>query len=278
MARKKPETRRSRLPWRPAARYLLFLLPAAGLLVGGIAALQAVEGFLIEDRRFALRPAEEWGEVSPDIHVEGVVHARRSEVLDVFAEDAGRSLYLLPVEERRRKLLGVDWVKDATVSRVWPNQVHVRIQERTPVAFVRLAPRRGSGPGRIALIDEQGVLLEPPARTRYDLPVVTGISEEQGEQARSQRVRSMLRLVGELGELAGQVSEVDVAQPKNLKVVMAVEGRAVLLYLGRENFRPRVENFLAHCADIWRRLPTADTFDLRLDDRITAVGGVSGGN
>ncbi len=277
MAKKKPETADARWPWRAALRYLLSILPVAALLVGGIIAFQTVERFLIEDPRLALRPAEKWGEISPDIHVEGIVHASRARVMEVFAKDTGRSLYLFPTRERRLRLLGVDWVKEATVSRVWPNQVFVRIEEREPAAFVRLPPHRAGGPARVALIDEHGVILEQPPRTRYDLPVVTGILEEQSEEVRAQRLRSMMGFLRDLGELAKHVAEVDVGEPSNLKALMLVEDRAVLLYLGRENFRSRVENFLAHDADIWRRLPEADTFDLRLDDRITAVTGVSNG-
>ena len=38
----------------------------------------------------------------------------------------------MPLAERRRRLLAIDWVEDASVSRLWPNRVLVRITERKP--------------------------------------------------------------------------------------------------------------------------------------------------
>jgi cell division protein FtsQ len=191
--------------------------------------------------------------------------------MQVFEEDAGRSLYLFPAEERRRRLLAVDWVKDATVAKIWPNRVEVVIREREPVAFVELS--HPGGRSRLALIDEDGVLLEQPEQSQYDLPVLQGISDQQAEAKRSVRVRIAMSMIRDLGPLAAQVSEIDVSDPDDLKITQSAGGNGVVLMLGRERFRPRLQNFLAHYPEIQRRLPEATTFDLRIDDRITAVHG-----
>jgi hypothetical protein len=39
--------------------------------------------------------------------------------------------------------------------------------------------------------------------------------------------------------------------------------------MGDRNFKRRLEDFLAHYAEINKRSPRATSFDLRLDDRIT---------
>jgi hypothetical protein len=49
-----------------------------------------------------------------------------------------------------------------------------------------------------------------------------------------------------------------------------MEGRAVELMLGDTNFGRRYQNFLNHYPEIAKRSPDVKTFDLRLDDRITA--------
>ena len=41
--------------------------------------------------------------------------------------------------------------------------------------------------------------------------------------------------------------------------------------LGNRNFLTRLRNFVSHYPEIQKRLPSAVTFDLRLDDRITAL-------
>ncbi len=255
-------------------KWVARLLPVAVLLVAGIYVIQRVEDYLINEERFQMRAADDYDGATAAVQVRGIVNASEERVMQVFAEDAGRSLYLFPVEERRRRLLAVNWVKDATVARIWPHRVEVTIREREPVAFVHLQ----SAQSRVALIDEDGVILDPPQQSSYELPVLRGISEELTENLRATRVRGAMALMRDLGPIASQVSEIDVSEPNNLKVRQSIAGNAVLLIVGKKNFRRRIENFVAHFPEIQRRLPAATTFDLRLDDRITAVDGVEDGD
>jgi hypothetical protein len=140
------------------------------------------------------------------------------------------------------------------------------------VAFVQL-PGPVEGVLRVALIDAEGVILTPPQRARYTLPVLRGISLEQSPAARKRQVAAAMRFVDEIGELAGRFSEIDVAEPENIKVVGEAGGRVVSLMLGNRNYLPRLRNFLKHFEEIQQRVPNAVAFDLRLDDRITALEG-----
>ncbi len=279
MGRKqKPEQESRPKAW---GRGLSYALSATAVLALGVAALYAysrVDQFLASDLRFRLaQPSPDNGQ-SPSLRITGVVYTSQDAILNVFAPDYGRSIYLLPLAERRRSLLAVDWVRDATVSRLWPDSIDVRIVERSPVAFIQL-PAGGTPPSyRVALIDADGVILEQPPKANFILPVLTGIRREQSQAMRRQRVTTALRLVKELGALSNQLSEIDVSDPNNVDVVQQVEGRTVLLRLGSRNFQSRLQGFLAHYAEIRQRLPKAATFDLRLDDRITAVEeGAKGG-
>jgi cell division protein FtsQ len=255
-----PETKKIR--WR----LWLSILSACVVLAVVIYTGRRVRHFVISDPRFTL--------ASPDaraagLSMDGLVHASRSRVLATFADDFGRSVYLVPIAERRRRLLAVDWVADASIARIWPNRVAVRIKERTPVAFVNLSipGRRGS---RVLLIDAEGVLLEPPAQSHFTFPVLSGVTEEQAEIERRQRVEAMLRLLDDLGPLGKDISEVNAATPENLIVVAQIEGRAIELVMGSQNFWTRMQTFLDHYPEIRRQSPNVRAFDLRLDDRITA--------
>jgi len=53
-------------------------------------------------------------------------------------------------------------------------------------------------------------------------------------------------------------------------MVAKVDNRAVELILGNGRFGIHYRNFLSHYPEIKRRSPEMKTFDLRLDDRITA--------
>ncbi len=240
------------------------------LLVGGILAFQQLEHFLISDARFQLSPPADYGLDSPDLQVIGMDHVSRQQVMKVFSGDFGRSVYLFPASRRRISLMAIDWVKDASISRIWPNKVLVRITERQPVAFAELS---GGGPTRFLLIDEEGVLLQPEQPGKFKLPVVIGIREESERAERRVRIQRMLRLMKEAGRLGDSISEIDVSNGDNLKVTEQVENRAIVLMIGDHNFAQRLQNFVANYPEIRRRLPNATTLDLRLEDRITAVNG-----
>ena len=198
------------------------------------------------------------------IQLQGAAHASRRTIESVFADDLGRSVYLLPLADRRATLRTVDWVKDASVARVWPNRVMVRLTERRPVAFVTLAP------SRFGLIDEDGVIL-PPAADRFHLPVLRGVRASAPIADRRDRVQRMQRVLRELGDNAGKIAEVDVSDRDNLKVTQPYEGRMVTLLLGDQDFGVRYQNFVSHYGEIKQKLPGATTLDLRLEDRITVV-------
>ena len=273
MGRKQnPEREPAWRAWRAGLRYALYSAAALLLAVVALYVYSRVDQFLAGDPRFRLAEPPSDGGESPALRIEGAVYASRAQILNAFSADYGRSVYLLPLGERRRTLLGIDWVKDASVSRLWPDRLAVRIVERKPVAFIQLPEADSPASQRVALIDTEGVILEQPPRARFTLPVLTGIRQEQSQPVRRLRVATALRLVQELGDLVAQLSEIDVSDPENVKVVQQAEGRVLLLMLGNRNFLSRLQNLLIHYPEIRQRSPNATTFDLRLDDRITAVG------
>ena len=270
MARKQTaDPERPGRDWKTPLRYAALSISLLGGAVLAIYCFHRVDEFLAADPRFRLAGPPDSGEPSASLRIEGVVHASPDRVLRVFSADFGRSVHVLPIAERRRTLLAIDWVKDATVSRQWPDRLVVRIQERTPVAFVQLPS--GGGSHRTALIDEDGVILDPPRRARFSLPVLTGIRADQPETSRRERVRLAVRLVREIGPAAEEISEIDVSDTENLRITRQIEGNAVVLWMGNRNFQSRLRSLLTHWTEIRRRLPQATTFDLRLDGRITAV-------
>ncbi len=260
--------KRRPIPAKTVLRYTAIALAMCAVLAAGIYSSQRFEQFLIRDSRFFLAGPADYGQESPNIQLSGVRYASRARILRLFDEDYGRSVYLLPLAARRKALLNVSWVHEASIVRVWPDQLMVAVTERKPVAFLKLP---ADGITRWALIDDEGVILDPPARAPFRLPVLSGIPTGEIASSRAKRVRRMLQLMRDLGRHADGVSEVDVSDLDDLKISWAVQGRAVTLLMGETNFSSRIENFLEHYPDIHRKMPQASTFDLRLDDRITGL-------
>jgi cell division protein FtsQ len=250
-------------------RWIAGTIAAALLLIATLYAFRTLEQFLIRDARFTLNePGAPPGSASASppasLEIAGSTHASAQAIQAVFAEDFGRSVYLIPIADRRLTLRTVDWVKDASVARFWPNRIVVGVAERKPVAFLSM----GSSPP--ALIDEEGVIL-PPAQDRFTLPLLLGVSASDALPVRRERVRRLLALMKDLGSAAGSVTEVDVSDPDNLKISEPFEGHAVTLLLGDRNFALRHRNFVNYYAEIRKKMPGSAVLDLRLEDRITVV-------
>lgn len=259
MARASKTTETKKAPRRFHWRIWAWGLVGCAVCVSTAMGALRVRQFAMSDPQFKLTRDK------PDAFVvTGLKHASKSKVQRVFAGDFGHSVFAVPIEERRRRLLAIDWVADASVLRIWPDRISVRIRERVPVAFVLL---RGGVP---LLIDSDGVLLDPPAQAQFTFPVLSGVRQEDSDDERRERVRILLRVQDELGYLAKDVSEINAADPENIRIVTQFDQRAVELLLGDVNFGPRFRNFLSNYPEIRKRSPEVKTFDLRLDDRITA--------
>jgi cell division protein FtsQ len=233
------------------------------VVLGLAGASIAVAGFKV--RQYALTDSQfMFSSNRPGaLTIQGLDYTSETKVLRVFIWDFDHSVFSIPLEERRRRLLAIDWVEDASVSRIWPDRLLVRIRERKPVAFVLF--RSG-----VLLIDAHGVLLEPPPQAHFAFPVLSGVRQDETEEQRSEHVRALLRLQQDMGYMAKDVSEVNTADPENIRIVAQVENRAVELMMGNGNFAQRYQNFLAHYPEIGKRSPNVKSFDLRLDGQVTA--------
>lgn len=244
-------------------RWRLWLRIATWCMAAGSTAFATMEirRFAFSDPRFALKDVLAQDPAGTGILVEGARHASRTRLMQVFAPDFGRSVFRIPLAERRRRLLAVDWVEEASISRIWPNRLVVRIRERTPVAFANLHTG-------FLLVDAQGVLLAQPLKTRFALPVISGLTLEQTEAERRTRVQVMLAFLNELGRAADSISEVHLEDAADLHATVQMKDRAVELWLGDQNYTSRYQNFVSHYEQIRSRSELVSTFDLRVDGSI----------
>src|ERR1700722_6607110 len=117
-----PAPPRQRFNWRRGVRLLVWAALLAGLAWGG----KRVNSFLLRDPRFALAcPGSPATCAALEIH--GAVYASRWRIQSVFAQDFGASVFHVPLDERRRRLLAVDWVNSASLERVWPSRIVVDV-------------------------------------------------------------------------------------------------------------------------------------------------------
>jgi hypothetical protein len=98
------------------------------------------------------------------------------------------------------------------------------------------------------------------------------LRESESLEDRRARVHRALAMLKEVGPLAAQISEVNVADPNNMVVAEHVGSNVINLLIGDENYAERLQNFLANYEGIREKRPDATMLDLRVDGVITAVG------
>ncbi|MGB6192539.1 MAG: FtsQ-type POTRA domain-containing protein [Terracidiphilus sp.] len=250
--------------WRPTSTWGRALLAFAALVVVSATAyaLNVCRGFFEHDARFRITGTS-------DIQATGLGQVSRADMLPVFGEDIGRNIFFVPLAERRKQLEQIPWVEHATVMRFLPDQIRVSLVERKPVAFVRHGQQ-------IGLVDANGVLLTMPAammaQHHYSFPVLTGIDGADPLPSRKARIALYQRLIGELDaggqHLSDQLSEIDLTDPEDARVLMPEQGTDILAHFGEDHFLERYQRYKNHIAEWRQQYPRLAAVDLRYDQQV----------
>lgn len=186
----------------------------------------------------------------------------------------GRSVLAVDLAEWRRSLLNSPWVADASLRRTLPSTVDVVILERAPLGIARIN-------GSLYLVDDRGAVIDDygPNYADLDLPIIDGLSghHEAGaasgassEEESANVLRALLarRLLDALRarNMAGQISQIDVSDPRN--AVVLLEGDSTLIRLGSERFVQRLQAYHELVPALRESVPDIDYVDLRFDERV----------
>ena len=250
--------------WRPASTVgRWFLAASVLLLLGGLTtASMLFARYLERDGRFRIAG-------SSNIQAAGLKEVSRGDLLPVFGEDIGRNVFYVPLSARRRELEQIPWIEHATVMRVLPDEIRVSIVERKPVAFTRNGQQ-------IGLVDANGVLLAMSPKTmaerHYSFPVLTGLDPGDSAQSRKARMAVYLRLMADLDadgkRNSEDISEIDLTDPEDARVLMPEQGTDILAHFGENHFLERYQRYKAHIAEWRQQYPHLKSVDLRYDNQV----------
>jgi cell division protein FtsQ len=193
------------------------------------------------------------------VEVRGSRFLSEGEVRELLGPAVGENILGLDIESLKGRLRASPWVADATVSRTLPDTLRVDVRERAPLALAELE--------RLYLMDGDGTVIDlyGPRTAGFDLPIVRGLVRASSEERRDRAQKAGL-LLSDLGDLAAEVSEVEVEPSGDLKVVL--RGNGELIRMGPPPYRTRLLVFLGLREELARRCPDAEYFDLRFKDRI----------
>jgi len=254
--------RRGRVPRRLGAilKWIsLTALVAAPLVYGGY----ELAAYALTSPRFSVRSAE-------DVVLVGNRFVTRDDILNALGmtsegRGAGANILQVSLEEVRRQVESLAWVRSATVARSYPNRLVVRIVERVPIAFLNVG-------GRVKLVDEEGIVLDKPDGASFAFPVLAGLdaaSNPADERARVAMFQKFMREVGDDAFASGWlISEVNLADPDDVQAVLVEGLTTIQVHFGHEDFPERLGNFFRLLPEVQKTHAIVDSVDLRYRGQI----------
>jgi cell division protein FtsQ len=256
---KRVSVRRGSLP-KKAATGLTWGILAAVILFVCSTAVAALYHYGEHSWRFRV-------DSSDDIEITGLQNISRYQILEVMGGDIGRNIFFVPLSERKQTLEKIPWVESASVMRFVPNRLRIEIHERTPVAFARVG-------SKIMLIDPVGTLMDLPAagKKKYSFPVILGMNLGEPASTRAARMKIYNDLVSQLDaggtHYSQDLSEVDLTDAEDVKVLPSDPQGEVLVHLGSSNYLERYKVYVSHVREWRQQFDKLESVDLRYDGQI----------
>ena len=246
-----PQKTANRLMWVGAALVVLAILGAAGL---------SLYRYGKHSWRFRI-------DSSDQIEVAGAEHVAHAQIMEAMGGDIGRNIFFVPLGQRKQQLEQIPWVESASVMRFVPNRLRIEIHERTPVGFARVG-------SHISLIDAGGTLMElaPGSKHKYSFAVIAGMNAGEPLSTRAARMKNYNALVRELdsggARYSQDLSEVDISDPEDVKVIAADANGEVLVHLGSGKYLQRYRTYVTHVQQWRQQFEKLESVDLRYDGQI----------
>jgi cell division protein FtsQ len=256
---KRVSVRRGSLPKKTAHR---LLWAAAALVALAILAAAALGLYRYGKHSWRFRI-----DSSDQIEVTGAEHVPHAQIMEVMGGDIGRNIFFVPLAQRKQQIEQIPWVESASVMRFVPNRLRIEIHERTPVAFARIG-------SHISLIDAGGTLMElaPGSKRKYSFAVIAGMNAGEPLSTRAARMKNYNALVRELdssgAHYSQELSEVDVSDPEDVKVLAADSNGEVLVHLGSGSYLQRYKTYVTHVQQWRQQFEKLESVDLRYDGQI----------
>jgi cell division protein FtsQ len=175
---------------------------------------------------------------------------------------AGRNIFSVNLYEIERTAALDPWVRSATIKRVLPGTIRVRVVERRPIAVALIE-------GVAHLVDREGYVIGLTGSGSDNLPVINGLDGLEREDligALRRGVRMIERLGARAPRFAERLAELNVSEPA--QVAVRTVGAGPRLLLDPERIERNVDRWLDLRRAIGSRTGALDYVDLRWSQRI----------
>ena len=209
-----------------------------------------------------------------DVAFYGCKEVDSKQLEEIIRNDFPANILRIDLPQLKSRLEKETWVKQAEIRRVLPSKLAIYIQERIPSIILEIQ-------NDLMIADKDGIILGRYASKfgKLDVPVFRGVLGEDAENYRlyqeenTARIQQAVLMLSELesgpSNYTKKISEVDISDPKNLKIMLVDDTAEV--YLGGENFLERFTTFMRN-RDEYEKLKNQyeefASIDLRFEDQI----------
>lgn len=230
-----------------------------------------LDQLVYENKSFAIQQIE--------VHTDGVIAPEQLQRWS--GVKAGQNLFALKLARVKEDLEFVTMVQSASVERVLPDTLRIRVVERVPVAQVNvLHPRDGGGMEQLVFqLDADGYILQPLdpreravplGQTKDQLPLLTGINTadlQPGRRLEQPQVLSALTLIGKFKQsamgLVVDLKRIDVGAPQ---VLVATTGQGSEVTFAPDDFERQLGRWRTIYEECLRTRRSIATLDLAVSD------------
>src|SRR5262245_44273154 len=190
------------------------------------------------------------------LSVSGASRVPENEVIAKAGFEIGTNIFRVDLDEIRKRVESLTWVRHASVQRVLPDQIVIKIVEREPIGLTRIR-------GEIYQFDIDGKILDPDSASGSSFPILDGLRSGDPE-GNLHKVQIYKTVMDELGQTS--LSEVHIKDSGEVTVVSASD--PLLINLGVAEFRARWVKYLQLKPQIQQQYPQAVRVDLRFKNQV----------
>ena len=190
------------------------------------------------------------------LSVSGARRVPENQVIAKAGFQIGTNVFRVDLDEIRKSVEDLDWVRYASVQRVLPDEIIITVIEREPIGLTRIK-------GEIYQFDAEGKILDPDPSSGQSFPILDGLraGDRNGNLRKVETYRNVLE---ELGQIS--LSEVHINDSGEVTVVSAND--PVLINLGVSDFRSRWIKYLQLKPQIQQQYPQVVRVDLRFKSQV----------
>ncbi len=200
------------------------------------------------------------------ISVQGGEHLGERQVVALSDIQFGVNTFNLDLALIGEQLEANPWVRKARVSRIFPRQVAIELEERRPVAIINL--------GLLYYLDDQGEVFKVlDGNDELDYPMITGFEYGRAQGHDPEYVACLKRIVALIEDLGQrdrlglrQISEIHHQENGNLRL-FTLEN-AVEIRLGRDHFSEKLDRLEKIYVQLKPQFKVLDYIDLNVNEKI----------